>query len=136
MPTYPKPGRRPKKRQPAHVPPATLEQITQRDGHVCSWLGYDTGRLVPQHRQGGMGGRAGKHQLSNVVWLDSLINGAIESDPEMQAEAKRRGVKISNHATDPSLIPMFHATHGWRLLGNGGSALTLTAAEAASWTGP
>lgn len=83
-----------------------------------------------------MGGRAEKHQLSNVDWLDSLTNGAIEADPEMQAEARRRGIKISNYATDPSRIPIFHAVHGWRLLDYSGSMLPLTAAEVGSWTGP
>lgn len=94
--------------------------MDKRDGHVCAWTGEDTDRLVPQHRQGGMGGRAGKHRLSNVVWLDSIINGLIESDSRMQAEALRRGIKISLHA-DPEKEPVEHAVHGRVYLKDDGS---------------
>jgi len=93
------------------TPKAVLRALDKRDGHVCAWLGIDTGRLVPQHRQRGMGGRADLHRASNVVWLDSLINGAIESNPIMQAEAKRRGIKISGFA-DPEAVAIVHAVHG------------------------
>lgn len=101
------------------TPKALLRALDDRDGHVCAWLGYDTGRLVPQHRHGGMGGRRGKHRLSVVVWLDSLINGQIESDAVMQAEAVRRGIKISLHA-DPEETPIVHAVHGRVLLKDDG----------------
>lgn len=93
------------------TPRTVLSALDRRDGHVCAWLGYDTGRLVPQHRHRGMGGRANLHRLSVVVWLDSVINGLIESDPVWQAEAKRRGIKISLHA-DPEEEPIEHAVHG------------------------
>ncbi len=102
------------------TPKAVLKALDARDGHVCAWLGYDTGRLVPQHRQGGMGGRPGKHRLSNVVWLDSILNGDIESVPALQAEALRRGIKISLHA-DPASVPIDHARHGLVLLADDGS---------------
>ncbi|MGG7510925.1 hypothetical protein [Plantibacter sp. YIM 135249] len=65
-----------------------------------------------------MGGRRNKHQLSNVVWLESDINGLIESDPAMAAEARLRGIKISVHATDPSEVPILHAVHGLVTLTN------------------
>lgn len=93
------------------VPKRLLAALDTRDGHVCSWTGIDTGRLVPQHRQGGMGGRKDKHRLSNLVWLDSLINGLIESDPIYQAEAVARGIKISGFG-DPTAIPVTHIVHG------------------------
>lgn len=86
------------------TPKPVLRALEQRDGHVSAWTGEDVPELVPQHRQGGMGGRANKHRLSNVVWLESIINGLIESDPEWQAEAVRRGIKISLHA-DPRMVP-------------------------------
>lgn len=81
------------------TPRRVLKAIEARDGHVCVWHGESCGTdtLVPQHRAGGMGGSRTKHRLSNVVWLDSLMNGLIESDPEMAAEARRRGIKISQH---------------------------------------
>ncbi|QIK64119.1 hypothetical protein G7068_13630 [Leucobacter viscericola] len=95
-----------------HTPKAVLRDLEGRDGHVSAWTGEDCPELVPQHRQGGMGGRKDKHRGSNVVWLESLINGLIESDPEFQAEAIRRGIKISLHA-DPTEVPIEHAVHGF-----------------------
>lgn len=108
------------------TPKATLKALELRDGHVCAWNGYDTGRLVPQHRQGGMGGRKGKHRLSNVVWLDSILNGLIESHPRLQREAIMRGIKVSLHA-DPTLVPVNHAVHGWVLLDDEGGFTTVEA---------
>lgn len=102
------------------VPKRLLDALDKRDGHVCSWTGVDTGRLVPQHRQGGMGGRKDKHRLSNLVWLDSLINGLIESDPTYQAEARRRGIKISLHA-DPLEVSVEHVIHGLVYLDDAGN---------------
>lgn len=96
---------------PDATPYSVIRALDERDGHACAWLGYDTGRLVPQHRQGGMGGRANKHRMSNVVWLDSIINGLIESDPGFQAEAKRRGIKIPLGA-DPEAVSIDHEVHG------------------------
>lgn len=90
---------------------AQVREIGERDGWACAWLGYDTGRLVPQHRANrGMGGRRSLNRLSNGLLLDSLINGLIESDADYQAEAIRRGIKISLHA-DPTLVPVLHAVH-------------------------
>ena len=101
------------------VPKRLLDALDKRDTHVCAWTGIDTGRLVPQHRQGGMGGRKDKHRLSNLVWLDSLINGLIESDPLYQAEAVARGIKISGFA-DPTAIPVTHIVHGRVFIDDGG----------------
>lgn len=101
------------------TPKKTLTGITERDGHRCAWTGDDSDTLVPQHRQGGMGGRENKHRLSNVVWLDSILNGRIESEPDLQAEAVRRGIKISGFA-DPTTVPIQHAVHGRVLLNDAG----------------
>lgn len=101
------------------VPKRLLDALDARDTHVCAWTGIDTGRLVPQHRQGGMGGRRDKHRLSNLIWLDSLTNGLIESDPLYQAEAVRRGIKISIHA-DPTVVPVDHIVHGLVFLDDDG----------------
>jgi hypothetical protein len=63
-----------------------------------------------------MGGRKDKHRLPNLLWLDSLVNGFIESDAEWQAVAKAWGVKISLHA-DPERIPVFYRhEHAWFVL--------------------
>ncbi|GAB3125818.1 hypothetical protein [Glaciibacter psychrotolerans] len=111
------------------TPKATLRAIEERDGHRCAWSGVDSDTLVPQHRQGGMGGRKNKHRLSNVVWLDSIRNGLIESDPELQAEAVRRGIKVSGFA-DPSTVPIEHASHGWCLLTDDGRVIEIGEEEA------
>lgn len=110
------------------VPKRLLDALDARDGHVCSWTGIDTGRLVPQHRQGGMGGRKGKHRLSNLVWLDSLINGFIESDPVYQAEAVRRGIKISGFS-DPLEVPVEHVVHGLVYIDDDGGIRSVPSAE-------
>lgn len=86
--------------------------IWERDGGVCVWTGVDTGRLIIQHRSNrGMGGSKSANRISNGVLLDSLLNGLIESDPTYQAEAIRRGIKISLHA-DPLEVAVDHAVHG------------------------
>lgn len=94
-----------------YTPAETLLMLDTRDGRRCAWTGEESDRLVPQHRQGGMGGSPLKHRPSNVVWLDSIRNGLIESDPEMQAEAVRRGIKVSRFA-DTTKEPIEHAVHG------------------------
>lgn len=115
MTAYPKVSYR-RKKQPAHVPPSILAELDERDGHRSAWTGTEYAHgpdcvLVPQHRQGGMGGRRGKHRLSNLVWLESEMNGLITADPMLQAEARRRGIAISLH-DDPEVEPCEHAVHG------------------------
>lgn len=119
-PKYETTPRRP--RQARHVPPAVLAALTARDGHVSAWTGRDVPELVPQHRQGGAGGRRGKHRLSNLVWLESSINGLIESDSQWQAEATLRGIKISLHA-DPEAVEIRHEVHGAVLLKDTGEVI-------------
>ena len=96
-----------------------------RDDNRCAWTGMESDRLIVQHRMGrGMGGSKRANRLSNGVMLDSLINGAIESDATLQAEAVRRGVKVSRYA-DPLLTPVLHAAHGWVLLDDDGGFTTV-----------
>lgn len=98
------------------TPARVLRALDARDGRMCVMTAAMGETLSPQHRQGGAGGRRGKHRLSNLVWLDSVMNGLIESDPEWQATAKAWGVKISLHA-DPGLIPVyFRHLHSWFVL--------------------
>ena len=52
-----------------------------------------------------MGGSRYKHRLSNIVWLCSWINGAIESDAELAREARLRGIKLSKFA-NPEIVPV------------------------------
>lgn len=90
------------------TPKRALRALEARDGRECAWHGVDgcdPDTLVPQHRQGGMGGSKRKHRLSNLVWLCSLMNGEIESDADLAEEARRRGIKVSQH-TDPVLVPV------------------------------
>lgn len=121
MTAYPKLTRR-RPKQPAHVPKKLLAALTARDGHRSAWTGDDNDTLVPQHRQGGMGGRRGKHDLANLVWLESELNGAIKDDADLQAEAMLRGIAVSIHA-DPSLVPVRHAVHGIVFLSSDGRAV-------------
>ena len=84
-------------------------QIKDRD-QVCVWHGEgcDPDMLVPQHRSGrGMGGSRSKNRLSNGVALCSLMNGLIESDAALAAEARARGIKLSIH-DDPAVFPVVY----------------------------
>lgn len=116
----PKVSSRRRIKPPRHVPTKMLDALDDRDGHRSAWTGIeyvrgsDSDVLVPQHRQGGMGGRPDKHRLSNLVWLESEINGLITSDAAYQAEAKRRGIAISLHA-DPRVEDVNHAAHDGRV---------------------
>lgn len=104
------------------TPKAVLRAVTARDGHVCVWHGESCGTdtLVPQHRQGGMGGRKTKHRLSNVLWLCSRLNGLIESDARLAEQARERGVKISLHA-NPAEVPVTYPDGSlWWLDDDGG----------------
>ena len=103
----------------SQTPRPVLVGLEKRDGRRCAWTGQESDRLVPQHRQGGAGGRRDKHRLSNVVWLDSILNGRIEAEAGLQAEALRRGIKISGFA-DPTATPIEHAVHGLVLLDDAG----------------
>lgn len=115
-----------------NTPSSVLRSLGERDGHRSAWTGNDDETLVPQHRHGGMGGRKNKHRLSNVVWLESVINGLIESDPEWQMEALRRGIKISGFA-DPLTAPIKHAVHGIVLLDDLGGYVPSSAADTTEW---
>ena len=98
-----------------------LAGITARDGHRCALCGDDNDTLVPHHRAGrGMGGRRSLDRLSNLVWLCSLENGAVESDPELAVFARLKGIKISSH-DEPSHAPIIHAVHGRVLLDDYGN---------------
>lgn len=102
-----------------HVPARVLRALDARDapyGRVCVMTGTSSERIVPQHRAGGMGGRKGKHQLPNLLWMDSITNGLIETDADWQAVAKAWGVKISLHV-EATLVPVFFRhEHAWFVL--------------------
>jgi hypothetical protein len=94
--------------------------LDERDGRRSAWTGVYSETLVPQDRANrGMGGFKGSVRLSNYVWLESWINGLIESDAKWAAEARRRGIKISRY-DDPEQAWITHAVHGRvRLLDDG-----------------
>ena len=90
-----------------------VQALRERDGNVCLWLGYDTGRLVPNHRASrGMGGSRRLNTLENAVLIDSLVNGRLESDAELARMASARGIKIPRWA-DPAAVPIFDQ-HLWQ----------------------
>ena len=107
------------------TPKRTLDIVERRDGRRCVMGSPYAHRLVPQHRQGGAGGRANKHRPANVLWLDSIMNGRIESESHLANVARVLGVKISLHA-DPEQIPVFFARErSWfRLAGDGREIIT------------
>lgn len=102
------------------TPKRIIIGLDERDGRRSAWTGVYSDTLVPQDRANrGMGGFKGNVRLSNYVWLESWINGLIESDAKWAAEARRRGIKISRY-DDPEQEPIIHAVHGRvRLLDDG-----------------
>jgi hypothetical protein len=57
---------------------------------------------------------------------------SIESDPQWQAEAVRRGIKVSGFA-DPTMVPIEHAVHGLCLLGDDGTVTKFEGGELLEW---
>lgn len=95
-----------------HVPKKALVALDVRDaerGRACVMTGTQTERIIPQHRQGGMGGRKSKHRLENLLWLDSIINGWIEDDAEWAAHAQAWGVKVLLWVKDVTAVPVYFA---------------------------
>lgn len=112
------------------VPRAQLVALSERDGFVCAWTATTGDRLVPQHRQGGMGGRPNKHRTENLLWLDSLLNGLIEADADLADIAKAYGIKVPIWVKDVAAVPVFFAAeHAWYLL-EGNSRRAITAEDA------
>lgn len=101
-----------------------MEILRVRDKGVCAYTGLASDRLVPHHRANrGMGGARSSDALSNLVLVDSLINGRFEDD--LQRLAQERGFKISRYAL-PGSIPLFHAGYGsWVLLDDEGKVQIL-----------
>lgn len=97
------------------TPAATLRAMDTRDGvRRCVLTGVESDRVVPQHRQGGMGGRPDKHRPENVLWCDSILNGLIESDATWQDIAKAWGVKVPIWVRDVTAVPVFFRhEHAW-----------------------
>lgn len=116
------------------TPAATIRTIDRRDAadgaRRCVLTGTEGDRIIPQHRQGGMGGRRDKHQPVNVLWLDSILNGLIEHDAGWQATAKAWGVKVPIWVRDVAAVPVFFRfEHAWFVL-EGDGRREITAADA------
>lgn len=116
------------------TPAATIRTIDERDAddgtRRCVMTGTEGDRIIPQHRQGGMGGRRDKHQPVNVLWLDSILNGLIEHDAGWQATAKAWGVKVPIWVRDVAAVPVFFRfEHAWFVL-EGDGRREITAADA------
>jgi hypothetical protein len=81
-------------------------KVTRRDGHICAWLGRDTGDLILYSRTGHSFNTPADH-----VWLDSYLARAIHDDPLTGMEAANRGVVI-NPGSNPACTRLYHAVHG------------------------
>lgn len=117
------------------VPAMTILALDRRDalrGRACVMSGAQNDRIVPQHRQGGMGGRKNKHRLTNVLWLDSILNGWIESDAEWAAQAQAWGVKVPVWVDDERRVPVYFVNEGrwYRLSGESRDEITAATAMA------
>lgn len=112
------------------VPRAQLEALSNRDGFVCVWTATQGDRIIPQHRQGGMGGRPDKHRTENLLWLDSILNGLIEADAALAEIAKVYGIKVPIWVKDVASVPVFFAhEQRWFVL-EGATRREISAADA------
>lgn len=106
------------------IPKKIVEALRARDGDVCAFTGVTSDRLVPHHRANrGHGGFKAGDKLSNLVLVDSIVNGRFEDD--LQKKAQLLGFKISRYA-EPESIPILHkGFSGWVLLKDDGSVVNL-----------
>ena len=105
------------------VPKKLMQALRERDGDVCAFTGVESDRLVPHHRANrGAGGYKAGDRLSNLVLVDSIVNGRFEHD--LQKRAQLLGFKISRYS-DPEAVSLFHKVHGWVLLKDDGSMVML-----------
>ncbi len=102
----------------SRTPRATLVALHERDGVVrCVMTATEGDQNVPQHRQGGMGGRPEKHRPCNVLWINSILNGLIESSAKHQDVAKAWGVKVPVWVDDVSRVPVYYRfENAWYVL--------------------
>ena len=105
---------------------ALRRALDARDGHRCAWhILCNEDSLVPHHRSNrGMGGDPSKDRLSNLVWLCSMTNGLLESDPVTAERGRQLGIKLSIHA-NPAREPIVHSVHGLCLLDDIGGAVPI-----------
>lgn len=90
-----------------------------RDLHCpCGCVGRED-TFVPQHRiNRGMGGSKVLDRPANVIVMCSEVNGLIESSPEIAAQARERGWKLSRWDS-PEATPFWDAATGtWNLIDN------------------
>lgn len=114
-----------------HTPKKALALLDQRDERRCILTDYRGDRIVPQHRQGGMGGSKFKHRTANLLHIDSITNGLLEADADLKRRAKVYGVSIPSWAY-PEKVPVFYPhEHAWsRLEGDGRTQITTGEAHA------
>jgi hypothetical protein len=72
----------------------------------CVATGYEGDRLIPNHRIGGMGGHR-SDDPTNLVLMDSITNGLLESDADWRRKALHYGWRLESWE-DPSAEPFFH----------------------------
>lgn len=97
--------------------PRQFAKYLARDLHCpCGCVGKED-TYVPQHRAGrGMGGSKTLDRPSNIIVLCSLVNGAIEYDPEWAARARDFGWKLSRWQK-PEESPFFDRTDAtWHVI--------------------
>lgn len=98
-------------------------EILERDGGVCLMWGSNPfcsyyADTVNHRINRGAGGSKGLNVLVNACAICSVCNGLIESDSELAAVARERGVKVrSSHNTDRDLVtlrltPLMHPVWG------------------------
>jgi hypothetical protein len=96
----------------------------------CGCVGRED-TFVPQHRAGrGMGGSKLLNVPSNILVMCSILNGAIESDPNTAQQAREYGWKLFRWQ-DPETTPFYDLHDGtWNLIDNNFNRTTTKKAAA------
>lgn len=96
--------------------PATFKKYLKRDSY-CPHCGSTD--LVPHHRANrGMGGSKLRDNPANILLVCALLNGLMESDPDIAEVARSNGWKLRNWQV-PETTPYYDSMrHEWFTLTN------------------
>lgn len=104
--------------------PAFLKQLHRRD-QWCWHCGSDVD-LVPHHRKNRQAGgsKSREQDITNVILVCALYNGAMESSAEVAAQARKWGHKL--RSWQDTFNPVFDFVSGrwYRLNSDGGKTET------------
>ena len=105
--------------------PALLKQLRSRD-QWCWHCGADTD-LVPHHRKNRQAGGSKQREqdVTNIVLVCALWNGAMESDADMAEKARHYGHKLRSWQATHNPVCDIPSGRWYRLTSDGGKVETV-----------